>query len=130
MTFYQVNNNKNSCKRPFVEFSSNEDRAALMTAAGGGGGLPPRRRKRSKGPGRKKRSPRRRRTRSRVTKVRVVNGQVALRIGGRSGVQRLRASQVVRFVPLKNLRLAAQRLIGGGISKRGRRRRRARKRQH
>ena len=90
--------------QPFVAFSPHQDRASLMTSgrrgsASGTGG---------------------RRRRTRVSKVRVVNGRVSLRVGGLPGVQRIGAGQLVRFVPLNKLRAAAKRVLGGG---RGRRRR-------
>ena len=69
-----------------------------------------------------------RRRKSRVTKVRVVKGKVALRVGGFPGVQHVGASQLVRFVPLNKLRTAAKRVLGSP-PKRGKRGRRGRKRK-
>lgn len=125
MTFYQVSdtNINSNCRKPFVSFSQREDRANLMSVSPVAGSLP-RRRRRNKS--RKLRRQRRRGARSRVSKVRVVNGQVTLRLGGRPGVQRVPASQIVRHVPLKNIRLAAQRVIRRGAVNQNRRRRRRR----
>lgn len=65
-----------------------------------------------------------------MTKVRLVNGKVALRIKGFPGVQRVGASQLVRFVPLNKLRLAAKRALGvAGVKHHRRRRRRQNRRR-
>lgn len=128
MTYYQVGNQQNNCtKRPIVEFSPNENRANLMSMIG----ATTLRRKRSRSVGQKRRRTRRvggRKTR--VTKVRVINGRVALRIGGFPGVQRVGASQLVRFVPLNKLRLAAKRVLGRGHSAGGNKRQRRRRRRN
>ena len=100
MTYFRVGHtDTNTPKRPFVEYSPHQDRANLMSA----GGSSPRPRKRTRSSGKRK---------SRVTKVRVVKGKVALRVGGFPGVQRVGASQLVRFVPLNKLRTAAKRVLG------------------
>ena len=62
-----------------------------------------------------------RRKRTRVSKIRIVKGQVALRVTGRPGVQHIGAGQLVRFVPINKLRAAAQRVLNQSVS--GRRRR-------
>ena len=134
MTYFHVGNSNltSQCKQPFVEFSPNEDRANLMSMSGT---LAPRRkrsrstlRRKSRAPGRRRRT---KRTKTRVTKVRVVNGKVSLRIGGFPGVQRVGASQLVRFVPLNKLRTAAKRVLGasGGFRHKRRRRRTNRRRR-
>jgi hypothetical protein len=130
MTYFQVNkNNSDTCKKPFVSFSTNEDRANLMTF---GGLQSTRRRKRSKSQGRKRRrtASRGRRPRTRVTKVRIVNGRVALKVAGYPGYQRVGASQLVRFVPLNKLRIAAKRALGSTGRKKQRRRRRRQRSAH
>jgi len=127
MTYFQVNkNNGDNCKKPFVCFSNNEDRANLMNF----GGPPSTRRKRSKSQGRRRKRTisRGRRPKTRVTKVRIVNGRVALKVAGYPGYQRVGASQLVRFVPLNKLRVAAKRVLGSSGVKRQRRRRRQRRR--
>ena len=63
-----------------------------------------------------------RRKRSRVSKIRIVKGRVALRISGRPGVQHIGAGQLVRFVPLNKLRAAARRVLGANRVTRRRRR--------
>lgn len=93
------------------------------------GGPPPTRRKRSQSRSskRKRSSSRRggRRSKTRVTKVRLINGKVVLRIQGYPGVQRVGASQLVRFVPLNKLKTAAKRALGAsGVQRKKRRRRR------
>ena len=119
--------------RPFVEFSPHrQDRANLMTSVGTGLGsatslLGSRRRRRastSAARSRKRSRSRRKSTgRTRVSRVRVVKGQVSLRVGGHPGVQRLRAGQLIPFLPLNKLRAAAKRVlgrVGGRVSKRRR----------
>jgi hypothetical protein len=66
-----------------------------------------------------------------VTKVRLIKGKVALRIKGYPGLTKLGASQLVRFVPLNKLKIAAKRALGTSRLKRPkhRRRRRHRRRQ-
>lgn len=119
---------------PLVEFSTCEDRASLMSLGGLGSAsasLTRRRTRRSRG-----RNPAgsRRRRRTRTTKVRIVKGKVALRVSGFPQVQRLGASQLVRFVPLNKLRAAAKKVLGRGPRRRslttaGGRRRRSVKRK-
>jgi len=92
------------------------------------GGQPTRRRKRSKSKSRRP-SSQGKRTKSRVTKVRLVKGKVALRIRGYPGVTRLGASQLVKFVPLNKLKIAAKRALGS-VKKPQHRRRRRRHNHH
>lgn len=126
MSYFSVNN-KSNCQQPIVPFSNSENRANLMSF----GGPPTTRRKRSQSRSSNKRrlgtKRKGRRTKTRVTKVRIINGKVALRIKGYPGVQRLGASQLVRFVPLNKLKTAAKRALGTSGVKRHKRRRR---RQH
>ena len=122
MTYFRVDRTNtsltNTPKRPFVEFSPHLDRANLMSS-----GIAATGRKRSRSTARKGRK-----RRSRVTKVRVVKGKVALRVGGFPGVQHVGASQLVRFVPLNKLRTAAKRVLGSP-PRRGKRGRKGRKRK-
>jgi len=74
-----------------------------------------------------KRKGRRRKSRG-VSKIRIVKGKVALRIGGFPGVQRVGASQLVRFVPLNKLRSAAKKVLGAP-PKRGKKSRKGGKRK-
>jgi hypothetical protein len=100
MTFFQIGHSdtKKISSRPFVEYSPHQDRASLMSAV-----KTHTSRRRSRSTSRRK---------GRTTKVRVVKGKVSLRIGGFPGVQKLGASQLVRFVPLNKLRSAAKRVLG------------------
>lgn len=116
--------------RPFVEFSPRQDRASLMTSLSS----PLSRKSNSSVRRRRRRVGRRvggRRRKTRSTRIRVIKGRVALRVGGFPGVQRLGASQLVRFVPLNKLRAAARRVLGGvgGGSGGGKARTRRRKRR-
>jgi len=115
--------------QPFVEFSPSErDRANLMSSVGTGLGN-------SRAPSRRRRRRIRsaaalsgsRRRRSRVSRLRVVNGRVSFRLPGFSGVQRVGASQLVRFVPVTKLRQAAKRFLGKGGRKVRRKRKRGRR---
>ena len=100
MTYFRIGNSEpiKSSSRPFVEYSPHQDRASLMSAVG------------SRQPQRRSRSKAKRKSRS--TQIKVIKGKVALRIGGFPGVQRVGASQLVRFVPLNKLRAAAKRVLG------------------
>lgn len=101
MTYFQIGQSESvkSSARPFVEFSPHQDRASLMTAVG------------TKNP--RRRSYSRAKRKSRSSKIKIVRGKVALRIGGFPGVQHVGASQIVRFVPLNKIRAAAKRVLGG-----------------
>jgi len=117
--------------KAFVEFSPHQDRASLMSSVGSGIGASSslgRRRRRPPSASAGARSGRRRRN-TRVTKVRVINGRVSLRVGGFPGVQRVGASQLVRFVPLNKLRAAAKRVLGRSSLGRRKRGRKGRKRR-
>jgi len=124
MNFLSTSSNKSNCQQPIVPYSSSESRANLMSF----GGQPTRRRKRSKSKSRRP-SSQGKRTKSRVTKVRLVKGKVALRIRGYPGVTRLGASQLVKFVPLNKLKIAAKRALGS-VKKPQHRRRRRRHNHH
>jgi len=130
-----------SSQRPLVEFSPrSQDRANLMSIGSSSGSSlssgQRRRRRRTNTLGKLSRKGRRKRTR--VSKIRVVKGRVALRVSGRPGVQHIGAGQLVRFVPINKLRAAAQRVLnqsvagrrrrGGRIKKKSRRRRRRQRR--
>ena len=112
--------------QPFVEFSPHQDRASLMSSLSNlsGTSTPRRRRRRATSA-----SSTGRRRRTRVTRLRVVHGRVALRVGGFPGVQHVGASQLVRFVPLNKLRAAARRVLGGTGAGRVRRRRGTKRRR-
>jgi len=120
MTYFRVGQleSSNPPQRPFVEFSPHQERASLMSV----GGRHSQTRSRST-----KRKGRRRKS-SRVSKIRIVKGKVALRIGGFPGVQRVGASQLVRFVPLNKLRSAAKKVLGAP-PKRGKKSRKGGKRK-
>jgi len=112
---------------PLVEFSTDENRASLMSlgALGSASSSVLNRRRRRRGPRRQTSSAAggrvNRRRRARTTRLRIVKGKVALRVGGQ--VQRLGASQLVRFVPLAKLRAAAKKVLGRGVAQVRRRRR-------
>lgn len=120
MTYFRVGQleSSNPPQRPFVEFSPHQERASLMSV----GGRHSQTRSRST-----KRKGRRRKSRG-VSKIRIVKGKVALRIGGFPGVQRVGASQLVRFVPLNKLRSAAKKVLGAP-PKRGKKSRKGGKRK-
>ena len=83
-------------KPPFVDFSTNQDRASLMTT----GFMPAKsRRRRASSKSSKRRS----------TKVRIIKGRVALRVG--KHLEKITASQLVRFIPLNKLKTAAKKAL-------------------
>lgn len=126
---------------PLVEFSSrSQDRANLMSPnLGSASSLSARRRVRPRpnvgNDNRRRRAPKTtpragRRKRTRVSRIRIVRGRVALRVSGRPGIQHIGAGQLVRFVPLNKLQAAARRVLGQSVThRRQRRRRRQRQRQ-
>jgi len=119
MTYFRVGQLESAStpQRPFVEFSPHQDRASLMSIGSGSNRSRKRSTIRRKG---------RRRPGSRKTKIKVVNGKVSLKVGGFPGIQRVVASQLVRFVPLNKLRSAAKQVLGAP-PKRGKRVKRGRK---
>jgi hypothetical protein len=131
MSYFSVNN-KSNCNQPLVPYSNSENRANLMSFSG----QQTTRRKRSKSKSTRRRPStsgnrrKGRKSKTRVTKIKLVNGKVALRIRGYPGVQRLGASQLVRFVPINKLKIAAKRALGNSGVKRNKRRRRRRHRHH
>jgi len=115
--------------QPLVEYSpSSNDRATLMTIAGSSSlsafSTGQRRRRRRSGVARSTaRAGGNRRKRTRVSKIRIVKGRVALRVTGRPGVQHIGAGQLVRFVPINKLRAAARRVLNASVGRHRRRRR-------
>jgi len=49
--------------------------------------------------------------RSHKSKVHISKGQVAIKVTGYKGLQRLAASQLIRFVPLNKIKLAAKKVL-------------------
>jgi len=139
---HQPTSLSNRTSAPLVEFSTRENRASLMSLGGLGStssSLSGRSRRRRRRTQRRSRlsatgGVSRRRRRVRTTRVRIVKGKVALRVSGFPNVQRLGASQLVRFVPLNKLRAAAKKVLGRSgrhrIGSRGRRLRRKGQRTH
>jgi hypothetical protein len=106
--------NSSSNKSPLICFSNSQERAGLIrqnTSATATVGLarktkvfdsmPPRRRRTARGHSRVKRT----------KGVRLVKGRVALRVAGHKGLAKFSCSQLVRFVPLKNLKSAAHKVL-------------------
>jgi len=119
-------------RKPLLTFSQHQNRAAildieeklpLMRSAGASAKKNKRKRTASANTQRKgRRSP----------AVKVVKGQLLLRVPGYSGYQRLGASQLVPFIPLKKLRQAAKRALRASGVKPARRRhhRRGHRKRH
>ncbi len=107
-------------KPPLVRYST-QNRAVLLSASNS---MPKTRRARA--------ALRPRRKRSAATakrggnKVRIVKGRVVVKVGGFPGTHRFGAGQLIRFVPLNKIKLAAKRILGS--SGRLRRRRKTSKR--
>lgn len=123
----QLQQQQQQQKRPFVEFSADSDRANLMSLGGGGTttlGLTSsstRRQRRRRSQSRTTAGGKRRRV---TRRVRIVKGNVALRVSGLPGIQRVKASRIVRFLPITKLQVAAKRALGtagGGLRRRTRR---------
>lgn len=83
---------------------------------------------------RKRRAASRKRAGGRVGKVRVVKGRVNVRVGGYTGVQKIAASHLIRYLPASKLKAAAKKVLSarkgpGKTRKRRKRRRTARSRR-
>ena len=113
-----------SRKPPLVRFST-QNRAILLSTAANS--MPKTRRS-------KRVASRTGRKRSVVTskrggkQVRIVKGKVVVKVGGYPGTHRFAAGQLIRFVPLNRIKLAAKRVLGSSSRFRSRRRRRKVKR--
>jgi len=111
-------------KPPLVRYSA-QNRAVLLSSS-----MPRARRARATS------RPGRRRSVATARKVRIVKGRVVLnKVSGHPGTHRFGAGQLIRFVPLNKIKLAAKRILGSPSRSRrrrgrggGRRRRRKTKR--
>jgi hypothetical protein len=106
-------------KPPLVRYST-QNRAILLSSANSmpktrraGGAVTRSRRKRSVAAG---------------NKVRIVKGRVVVKVGGYPGTHRFGAGQLIRFVPLNRIKLAAKRILGSS-SRFGRRLRKGKSRR-
>jgi len=119
-------------RKPILHYSENQERAILFDNEPKDS-MPARRRRRSS------RKSKRRVGSSRKLKGghRINKGRISVRLSG-FGLQKLPASQLIRFVPLKCIKTAAKRILGksggvgrvrkirrGGRKKRGSRKRRS-----
>lgn len=110
-------------RKPLLHYSENEERAHFFDTDSIDLSMP--RRKRS---GKTKK--RKGRSAGKGLKgVKFSKGRLALRIGGYSGVQRLAASQLVRFIPLSKLKQAARKVLQRTGGKKTKKRRKGRKRK-
>lgn len=119
----------------FLNFSTFQERATLVDPEDSDeniDSMPPRRRRRSK------RLRKKRPIRRGLKGVRVTKGRISLKVGGYSGIQKLGASELIHFIPLAKLRVAAKKVLRrSGASKtrirkrrgKGRRKRRRIKRR-
>jgi len=111
-------------RKTIVHYSPNLERATLFDQSPTNDQMPPRRRRR--GTSSKRRGARKLKGGHRVNK-----GRISVRLAG-YGLQKLPASQLIRFVSLKNIKTAAKKILsktGGSLRKRaGGRRRKGRKR--
>ena len=92
-----------SYSKPLFNFSASDGRATLLASDSD---LMPRRKTIKRGPKRRTRKG------TKTRGIRFVKGRVAFRVPGYKGVQKLSASQLVRFVPLGKLKTAAKRVLG------------------
>ena len=113
-------------KPPLVRYSA-QNRAVLLSSS-----MPRARRARATS------RPGRRRSVATARKVRIVKGRVVLnKVSGHPGTHRFGAGQLIRFVPLNKVKLAAKRILGSssvgrrlrGVSRRRRGRRGGRRRR-
>ena len=88
--------------KPLFNFSASDGRATLLASDSD---LMPRRKTIKRGPKRRTRKG------TKTRGLRFVKGRVAFRVPGFTGVQKLAASQLVRFVPLSKLKTAAKRVL-------------------
>ncbi len=102
-------------KPPLVRYST-QNRAVLLSSAANS--MPRARRARAASrPGRK-------RSVATAKKVRIVKGRVVLnKVSGHPGTHRFGAGQLIRFVPLNKIKLAAKRILGSPSRRRRHRRR-------
>ena len=111
-------------KPPLVRYSA-QNRAVLLSSS-----MPRARRARATS------RPGRRRSVATARKVRIVKGRVVLnKVSGHPGTHRFGAGQLIRFVPLNKVKLAAKQILGSssgrlrGVSRRRRGRRGGRRRR-
>jgi hypothetical protein len=117
-------------RKPLLTFSQHQNRAAILDIEeklplSAGASAKKNRRKRTASANTQRKG-------RRSPAVKVVKGQLLLRVPGYSGYQRLGASQLVPFIPLKKLRQAAQRALRASGVKPARRRhhRRGQRKRH
>jgi hypothetical protein len=117
-------------RKPLLTFSQHQNRAAILDIEeklplSAGASAKKNRRKRTATANTQRKG-------RRSPAVKVVKGQLLLRVPGYSGYQRLGASQLVPFIPLKKLRQAAQRALRASGVKPARRRhhRRGQRKRH
>jgi hypothetical protein len=117
-------------RKPLLTFSQHQNRAAILDIEeklplSAGASAKKNRRKRTATANTQRKG-------RRSPAVKVVKGQLLLRVPGYSGYQRLGASQLVPFIPLKKLRQAAKRALRASGVKPARRRhhRRGQRKRH
>jgi hypothetical protein len=114
-------------RKPLINYSNNQERAnlidnnfdSLMTSRKG-------RKGRKKG----RKGSKRYRGLKPAKGVRVSKGKVVLRIAGFSGLQKLGASELIRFVPLTKLKLAAKKFLKRSGKKTIKKKRKGRKKKN
>lgn len=109
-------------KKPLLNYSDTQERASIFNP-NADSSMPPRKksgkRKSSKKYGKK----------GGLKGVRVTKGKISLRVAGYSGLQKFGASELVRFVPLSKLRVAAKKVLGRSGAKKTSKKRRKGKRK-
>jgi hypothetical protein len=122
-------------RKPLLTFSQHQNRAAILDIEEKlplSAGASAKKNKRKKNKRKRTASANTQRKGRRSPAVKVVKGQLLLRVPGYSGYQRLGASQLVPFIPLKKLRQAAKRALRASGVKPARRRhhRRGQRKRH
>ena len=112
-------------RKPLLNYSDTLERASLIDTDIEEDSMP-RRRKSSRAGGR-----RRKLGGSKRKGVRVNKGRIGLRVAGYQGLQHLSASELIRYVPLSKLRVAAKKVLNRSGKKRTKRKgkKRGRKRK-
>jgi hypothetical protein len=109
----------NERKQPLIHYSETQERASLYDPDFEG--MPPRRALRATRK-LKKRGSRKKAHLKPTRGVRFTKGKISLRIAGYSGLQKLGASELVRFIPLSKLKAAAKKVLRNSGTRKTKRR--------
>jgi hypothetical protein len=103
-------------RKPLLNFSDTLERATLVDLDSDSESMPPKRRSR-------KRKGAKRGPRKGLKGVRVTKGKISLKIRGYSGIQKLGASELIHYIPLSKLKVAAKKVLRRSGAKKTKKRR-------